>query len=156
DQAGKLWVAETLNAPRRISVWDTQSGRLVREFFGASHYSTFVCMDPKREDEVYCHMTVWKVDLDRGTWYPHSTMWRRTAIPAAPGRRYNSTRGAGSRSKTAGSSHCSGPSGQIRRGHSSMTTAILMLSLLQPRISFEKAADEKRPTVAFVEEVLSF
>jgi DNA-binding beta-propeller fold protein YncE len=78
DRGGKLWVAETLNSPRRISVWDAKTGRLARETFGASHYATSVCMDPKHEDEVYCHMSVWKVDLDKGTWGPHSTMWRRT------------------------------------------------------------------------------
>jgi hypothetical protein len=83
DQAGQLWVAETLNYPKRLSVWETQSGNLIDEFFGGSHYSTSVCMDPKHEDEVYCHMTVWKVDLDRGTWRPHSTMWRRTG-PSVP------------------------------------------------------------------------
>jgi hypothetical protein len=88
DPAGKLWVAETLNYPKRLSVWDAASGRLVNEFFGGSQYSTQVCMDPRHEDEVYCHMTVWKVDLDRGTWSPRSTMWRRTD-PSAPPEAYD-------------------------------------------------------------------
>jgi hypothetical protein len=78
DKTGKLWVAETLNYPKRLSVWEAGSGRLVHDFFGGSQYSTHVCMDPRHEDEVFCHMTVWKVDLDRGTWHPHSTMWRQT------------------------------------------------------------------------------
>lgn len=78
DREGKLWVAETQDSPKRISVWDTASGKLLDEFFGASQYATFVSMDPKHEDEVYCHMTIWKVDLDRGTWRPWSTMWRAT------------------------------------------------------------------------------
>jgi hypothetical protein len=84
DRAGKLWVAETLNYPKRLSAWDARSGRLVHEFFGGSQYSTQVCMDPKHQDEVYCHMTGWKVDLDGGTWSPHSTMWRRTGPDAPP------------------------------------------------------------------------
>jgi hypothetical protein len=84
DSAGKLWVAETLDYPKRLSVWEARSGQLLREFFGGSEYSTRVCMDPRHEDEVYCHMTVWKVDLDRGTWRPHSTMWRRTGPDVAP------------------------------------------------------------------------
>jgi hypothetical protein len=84
DRDGKLWVAETLNYPKRLSVWETRSGRLVHEFFGGSQYSTQVCMDPKHEDEVFCHMTLWKVDLDRGTWRPHSTMWRRTGPDVPP------------------------------------------------------------------------
>jgi DNA-binding beta-propeller fold protein YncE len=84
DQDGKLWVAETLNYPKRLSVWEAKSGRLVNDFFGGSQYSTQVCMDPRHEEEVYCHMTLWKVDLDKGTWYPHSTMWRRSSPDAAP------------------------------------------------------------------------
>ena len=78
DKDGKLWVAETTDSPKRISVWDAKSGRLLKEFFGASQYATFVSMDPTVEDEVYCHMTIWKVALDKGTWRPHSTMWRAT------------------------------------------------------------------------------
>jgi hypothetical protein len=84
DKTGKLWVAETLNYPKRFSVWDAKSGRPVKDFFGGSQYSTHVCMDPRHEDEVFCHMTVWKVDLDKGTWYPHSTMWRRPGPDGAP------------------------------------------------------------------------
>ncbi len=78
DREGKLWVAEIEDSPKRFSVWNLQSGALHTEFFGASQYATFVSMDPQREDEVYCHQTVWKVDLDRGTWRPASTMWRAT------------------------------------------------------------------------------
>ena len=83
DKLGKLWVAETLDSPKRISVWDTQSGEFVREFFGSGHYATSVSMDPKVEDEVYCHDVIWKVNLDKGIWYAHSTMWR-SADPNQP------------------------------------------------------------------------
>ncbi len=84
DGAGKLWVAETLDSPKRISVWDTRSGKLTQEFFGGSEYATFVAMDPKHEDEVYCHNVLWKVDLQQGTWSPRSTIWRATVPNAAP------------------------------------------------------------------------
>jgi hypothetical protein len=78
DERGFLWVAETLDSPKRISVWHPQQGGLVREFFGGGHYATFVSLDPAREDEAYCHMVVWAVDLAKGTWSPKSTMWRAT------------------------------------------------------------------------------
>ena len=78
DHDGNLWVAETLDCPKRISVWNTASGKCMNEFFGAGHYSTSVSMDPAREDEVYCHNVAWTVDLEKGTWYPKSTMWRAT------------------------------------------------------------------------------
>jgi len=38
DAAGQLWVAEADSSPKRISVWDTKSGQLVRELFGATAY----------------------------------------------------------------------------------------------------------------------
>jgi hypothetical protein len=38
DAEGKLWVAEADGSPRRVSVWDTQTGAFVAEYFGASSY----------------------------------------------------------------------------------------------------------------------
>jgi len=38
DSRGKLWVAEDDGAPRRVSVWDTKTGALEKELFGASSY----------------------------------------------------------------------------------------------------------------------
>ena len=73
---GHLWVAETLDGPRRVSVWDTESGENVEEFFGASAYSAFAWMDPEHPDEVYCHNVLWKVDLDTGAKRPWATLWR--------------------------------------------------------------------------------
>lgn len=38
DGAGQLWVAENGATPKRVSVWDAKSGKIVREFFGPTHY----------------------------------------------------------------------------------------------------------------------
>lgn len=38
DAEAKLWVAEADGTPKRISVWDTKTGKLVNEFFGPSSY----------------------------------------------------------------------------------------------------------------------
>ena len=38
DAAGKLWVVESDGAPKRISVWDTKTGKLLKEFFGPTSY----------------------------------------------------------------------------------------------------------------------
>jgi outer membrane protein assembly factor BamB len=76
DAQGNLWVAETLDSPKRVSVWNTQTGELVNEFFGASAYATPVQMDPKHPDELFCHSVLWKIDLDAGTHRPYSTVWR--------------------------------------------------------------------------------
>lgn len=79
DKNGNLWVAETLDGPKRHSVWDTKSGKLVAEFFGGSSYFGWAYMDPKHPDELYCHNVLWKVDLTKGTCVPWSTIWRPTA-----------------------------------------------------------------------------
>ncbi|MEI6518439.1 MAG: FlgD immunoglobulin-like domain containing protein [bacterium] len=78
DIRGRLWVAETLDSPKRISVWDTKHGTCLNEFFGGGHYATFVSMDPSREDEAYCDMTTYKINTKNGTWSPKNTMWRAT------------------------------------------------------------------------------
>jgi len=79
DARGCLWVAETLDSPKRQSVWDVKSGECVNEFFGASSYFGWAYMDPKHAGEIYCHNVLWKVDLDKKTSTPHSTIWRATA-----------------------------------------------------------------------------
>ncbi|MBE3069109.1 MAG: hypothetical protein IMZ66_02625, partial [Planctomycetes bacterium] len=38
DAKGQLWVAEADAEPKRISVWDTRTGALVRELFGSTSY----------------------------------------------------------------------------------------------------------------------
>ncbi|HUW32128.1 MAG TPA: hypothetical protein VM223_10995, partial [Planctomycetota bacterium] len=75
---GRLWVAETLDSPKRHSVWDVKTGELVNEFFGGSSYFGWAYMDPKHPDELYCHNVLWKIDLNKGACVPHSTIWRST------------------------------------------------------------------------------
>jgi len=79
DVRGKLWVSETIDSPKRVSVWDTTTSNFLQEFFGGSEYSTWVGMDPKHPDEAFCHDVIWKIDLNKGTWKPGSTAWRATA-----------------------------------------------------------------------------
>jgi hypothetical protein len=85
DVKGRLWVAEAVDAPKRISVWDVETGALVNEFFGGAHYSAFIWMDPQRPDEIYCDRVIWKVDLEKKTWAPASTFWRAGNDPDSPG-----------------------------------------------------------------------
>ena len=83
----RLWVMEHDASPKRISVWDTATGGLVNEFFGPGAYATHVAVDPARPDEAFCHNTLWSIDLEKGTWYPKSTLIRRVDPnnPPAPG-----------------------------------------------------------------------
>ncbi len=84
DAQGRLWVAETLDRPKRISVWDTETGANKAEYFGASAYFGWAYMDPERPDEVYCHGCIWNVDLDKKTKGIVSTFWRKTGPNAPP------------------------------------------------------------------------
>lgn len=77
DPEGKLWVPEAIGSPKRLSVWDAESGEFIREFFGACSYSPFMWIDPKNPKEAFFNNTIWRVDLEEGTWYPKSVFYRR-------------------------------------------------------------------------------
>jgi hypothetical protein len=122
DKQGRLWVAETLDGPKRISVWDAATGKLAAEHFGGSAYSTFVWMDPQRGDEVYCHNVLWKVDLAGGTWRPHITCWRsreRNAVGGVGGDFFSAMRvitAANGRQYAWANRHAIGPTLFLREG----------------------------------------
>ena len=75
---GELWVAEWADGPKRISVWDTKDGKLKNEFFGGSSYFGYAAMDPTRPEEIYCHNVLWRVDWNKRTTTPITTIWRST------------------------------------------------------------------------------
>lgn len=98
DTKGRLWVTEAAEAPKRVSLWNCQSGQLEKEFFGCAHYSAFIWMDREHPDEVYCDNVFWKVDLKSKAWAPKSTVWR-AKDPNSPG--LFGTHGSGFRMFTA-------------------------------------------------------
>jgi hypothetical protein len=79
DANGRLWVAENSDGPKRISVWDTTSGAFAREFFGGSGYFAYATIDPAVPNELYCHNVLWRVDWEKNSVTPISTIWRKTA-----------------------------------------------------------------------------
>ena len=81
---GELWVAETTDFPKRISVWNVESGENVDEFFGAAGYFAYGTMDPANPDEIYAHNVLWEIDWDNYTTTPRTTIWRRTDPNMAP------------------------------------------------------------------------
>ncbi len=78
DAKGRLWVAETADGPKRISVWDTRTGENLKEFFGGSGYFGYGYIDPVRPDEFYAHHVIWKIDWDKYGAQPMTTFWRKT------------------------------------------------------------------------------
>jgi sugar lactone lactonase YvrE len=82
DAKGRLWVMEHDFSPKRVSVWDTRTGKLLDERFGPCYVSTPACMDPADPTRVYCQNVEWEVDLDKGTWKPAAVMFE--ARPDTP------------------------------------------------------------------------
>jgi hypothetical protein len=82
DGKGRLWVMEHDFSPKRISIWDLATGKLVDEKFGPCYVSTPACMDPNDPTRVYTQNVEWEVDLDKGTWKPAAVMFE--AKPDSP------------------------------------------------------------------------
>ena len=67
DRDGKLWVAENDPYPKRISVWDTKTGQLVREFFGPTSYgATGGAISPLDPAVMAGNGCEWRIDPKTG------------------------------------------------------------------------------------------
>lgn len=75
DGQGKLWVPETALSMKRLSVWNTKTGALAKEFFGGCSYSPFAWIDPTNSHEAFFDNTIWNINLEKGTWYPKSIFY---------------------------------------------------------------------------------
>ncbi len=53
DAAGKLWVAEADYAPKRISVWEADTGRFIKAYYGPPRYGGGGHVDPKDRTRFY-------------------------------------------------------------------------------------------------------
>jgi DNA-binding beta-propeller fold protein YncE len=76
DTLGRLWVPEADTFIRRISQWDTQTGKLLDEFFGAAAYAVMMAPDPEKPENVYLHNSRFIVDYEKGTSYPDAILYR--------------------------------------------------------------------------------
>ncbi len=67
DSAGKLWVAEDDGSPRRVSIWDTQSGAFKKELFGASAYgASGAAINPEDPYLMVGQGCEWRIDPKTG------------------------------------------------------------------------------------------
>ncbi len=79
DREGKLWVTETDEYPRRVSVWNAKSGAFIREFLGPVYYgSPYGAIDPADHTRWLGGGIQWKLDFDQKTATPVSTLYRKT------------------------------------------------------------------------------
>jgi hypothetical protein len=67
DPKGRLWVSEQDAFPRRFSMWDTSTGKLVREFFGPTHYgASGGAIDPQDPNIMVGEACEWRIDPATG------------------------------------------------------------------------------------------
>ena len=76
--AGKLWVAEDEFSPRRVSVWDADTGGLVRDYIGPANYRGWgVTLDPWDVTRLVTCGTEFKLDFARKTYTPVGKLFLR-------------------------------------------------------------------------------
>ncbi|HEY3280864.1 MAG TPA: FlgD immunoglobulin-like domain containing protein [Armatimonadota bacterium] len=70
DRLGRLWVTEESTNPKRTSVWDSRTGKLVKELVGTTSYAGAGSLNPFDPTMAFSDDTVYRIDLAKGTWRP--------------------------------------------------------------------------------------
>ncbi|MBM4040611.1 MAG: hypothetical protein FJ290_19060, partial [Planctomycetes bacterium] len=67
DSKGQLWAMEADDKPKRVSVWNTETGALVREFFGPTAYGALGgAINPLDPLVMVGHSCEWRLDPKTG------------------------------------------------------------------------------------------
>ena len=75
-ESPQLWVAESDLQPKRLSVWDTQTGKLVRAFYGPGRYGGGGSLDPQDKTRFYYDGMEFKLDWKTGASVPVNVFLR--------------------------------------------------------------------------------
>jgi hypothetical protein len=80
DDQGRLWVAEDDATPKRISVWNSQTGAFLKDYIGPTPYGggTFFWMDPKDPTIAHGEGASFKLDFDKKTYTPLAIDYRQS------------------------------------------------------------------------------
>jgi len=81
DSKGRLWVPEETTNPKRTSVWGLD-GRLLMDFVGSTSYAGAGAINPADPTMAFADDTVYRIDLEKGTWRPVYSV-ARSDDPAA-------------------------------------------------------------------------
>jgi len=75
DAKGQVWVVESWNFPRRVSVWG-KDGKLVRDYLGNTGYAGTGCFLHDQDPTLgYCGPLEFKLDKQNGTWKLQKILW---------------------------------------------------------------------------------
>jgi RES domain-containing protein len=78
---GKLWVAEDDSSPKRISVWNAETGAFLKEFIGPTPYGGGgALIDPIDPTVAYSQGLRLKLDMEAKTWDIESSVGRRMDV----------------------------------------------------------------------------
>jgi hypothetical protein len=67
DAKGQLWVMEANDSPKRVSVWNTETGKLAKEFFGPTAYGALGgAINPLEPLVMVGHGCEWRLDPATG------------------------------------------------------------------------------------------
>ena len=67
DAEGKLWVMEGTENPKRVSVWEAKSGKLLKQLFGPTHYgASGGAVNPLDPDLMVGEGCEWRLDPKTG------------------------------------------------------------------------------------------
>lgn len=79
DAQDRLWVAEADFSPRRVSCWNTDTGKLVLERPGRGRYGGMgYYVLPDKPEQAILLNNLLDLDWDKGRWRVASTLWRGT------------------------------------------------------------------------------
>ncbi|MFA6293696.1 MAG: hypothetical protein WC637_18050 [Victivallales bacterium] len=67
DNENKLWVMESNAHPKRVSVWNTETGAFIKEFFGMTHYgASGAAINPLDPNVMVGEGCEWRIDAETG------------------------------------------------------------------------------------------
>lgn len=79
DKEGRLWVAEYDSSPRRISVWNAQTGEFIKEFCGTTHYAGMGAFINRHNPKMaFLLGNICELDWEKGLWRVVGTLHRPT------------------------------------------------------------------------------
>jgi hypothetical protein len=76
DSRDRLWVPESTSNPKRTSVWDLATGRLLRDIVGTTTYAGAGTINPDDPTMAFSDNTVYRIDLAGGSWQPVYSLGR--------------------------------------------------------------------------------
>lgn len=76
DSQNRIWVVEELNYPRRISVWETENGKLVTDYIGPTDYTgSGAYIHQSNPDLAYYGPVEMKLNRENNTYEITRVMW---------------------------------------------------------------------------------